>query len=196
MQNIFQKVIFVSGVSVISFFSSNIANAANATSALISLEKGNQLFSSGKSIKYDQLAELKKKIASQKPDAVILSCMDSRVPPEIVFNQKIGSMFAIRNAGNVENLDSLASLEYATKAVGTPLILVMGHTSCGAMQAACEKVKMGNITNLTANLQIPVKMAEHIHHNKNCKDPKLIDEIAKQNVYYQITICRKPKTRS
>ena len=174
------------GLAAIFLLFAQWSYAEVSATSLSNLEQGNQRFAMGESKHFDQRLMLKQNASSQSPSAVILSCMDSRVPPEIIFNQKIGSLFVIRNAGNVENPDVLASLEYATQVIHTPLIVVMGHTQCGAMAAACEKVKLGNITQLADSLQPPVREAERILHTKNCNDPKLVDEIARQNVLYQI----------
>lgn len=150
------------------------------------LIKGNQRFSTNTATHYNSLAELAKWQKTQRPHAVILSCMDSRATPEVIFNQPLGSVFVIRNAGNVENPDVLASLEYATAVVKTPLIMVMGHSSCGAMKAACEDVNMGHITQLVKQLQPAVAAAKAQTHLSDCNNPRLVDEIARQNVLLQI----------
>ena len=108
--------------------------------------------------------------------------MDSRSIPEIAFDQGIGHIFTIRVAGNVINKDILGSMEYATKVVGTKLIVVLGHTSCGAVAAACEHVEMGNITGLLQQIQPAVKATTGGAGNSNCKSMDLINAIAKANV--------------
>ena len=89
----------------------------------------------------------------QAPKAVILSCIDSRVPVEIVFDQGIGDLFVARVAGNIENADVLGSLEYACKVAGSKVLMVLGHESCGAVKAACDHVKLGNVTDLLSKIE-------------------------------------------
>jgi carbonic anhydrase len=160
--------------------------AMTADKALQALKQGNDRFVSGKLVHYNYEQSRAQGVKGQHPASVILSCMDSRVPPNAVFNADIGSMFVIRNAGNVENNDVLASLEYATAVVKTPLVVVMGHSSCGAMAAACDKVELGHITQLTQSLASVVKQVEEKTGNHDCKDPVLVNDIAKANVAYQI----------
>lgn len=113
----------------------------------------------------------------QAPFAVILSCMDSRGSPEILFDQGIGDIFSLRVAGNVINTDMLASLEYAAAVVGVKVIVVMGHSQCGAVESACKNVKLGNITELLQKIQPAV----HAINAKQC-DMNAVNDMAKQNV--------------
>lgn len=122
----------------------------------------------------------------QHPHSIFLACIDSRSIPELVFDLGVGDAFTARVAGNVINNDMLASMEYATKVVGTKVIIIMGHTDCGAVKAACEKVKLGHITDLVKQITPAVEAAAKIDHTQNCNDPKFVDEIAKQNVLIQI----------
>ncbi|PCI09416.1 MAG: carbonic anhydrase [Flavobacteriaceae bacterium] len=96
----------------------------------------------------------------QYPFAVILSCIDSRVPAELVFDQGIGDVFSVRVAGNIVNEDVLGSMEYACKVAGSKIVVVMGHTKCGAVTAACNHVELGNITPLLEKIQPAVKVIE------------------------------------
>src|SRR5215470_2742636 len=109
--------------------------------ALDKLKQGNGRFLASAAPR-DLKAQVKATASGQYPFAAVLSCMDSRVPPEFVFDQGIGDLFVVRVAGNVVDTDDLGSLEYATKVVGSKLILVMGHTSCGAVKGAIEDVKL------------------------------------------------------
>ena len=162
------------------------ANSFSLTNPWQELQAGNQRFINDKAIHYDSISALKKYRTFQKPDAVILSCMDSRVPPEVLFNQNIGRLFIIRNAGNVEDKNVLASLEYATAIIHTPLIVVMGHTGCGAIKAACENVDFGHITQLVHNMQKAVMSAKKSTKLTDCNNPTLITAIVKANVSLQI----------
>ena len=111
----------------------------NAQQALDLLKEGNAHFVSGALTPKDDYGALREKLsASQHPFAVVLCCSDSRVAPEILFDQKLGDLFVIRNAGNVVDDDVLGSVEYAVEHLGTPLVVVMGHSRCGAVTATCQ----------------------------------------------------------
>src|SRR5436305_13419888 len=101
----------------------------------------------------DWLANVSATAGVQYPFAVILACMDSRTPIEIIFDQGIGDVFGIRIAGNIVNEDVLGSMEYATKVVGTKLLVVLGHTSCGAVKGSIDDAKLGNLTELLAKIR-------------------------------------------
>lgn len=120
------------------------------------LKDGNSRFTSGLSANRDLLQKVKETKDGQKPFAAILSCMDSRAPAELIFDQGIGDIFNIRVAGNVISPYVLGSLEYAVAVAGSKLILVMGHTGCGAIKGACDDVKLGNLTDLLAQIKASV----------------------------------------
>lgn len=115
----------------------------------------------------------------QAPFAVILSCMDSRGAPEIIFDQGIGDIFSLRVAGNILNQDNIASMEYGTQVLGSKVVLVMGHTHCGAVDAACHNVELGNVTSLLEKIRPAVSQINK--SNKTC-DATVVNAIAKQNV--------------
>ena len=115
------------------------------------LKDGNQRFVEGRLTLRDYNAQAAATASGQFPKAAILGCVDSRVPPEIVFDQGIGDLFVGRVAGNFENEDLLGSLEFATAVAGTPLIVVLGHTSCGAIKGAVAGVELGNLTAMLDN---------------------------------------------
>jgi len=120
---------------------------------------------------------------SQYPKAVILSCLDSRVPVEDVFHRGIGDIFVARVAGNITNEDILGSLEYACKVSGSKLIVVMGHEYCGAIKSAIDDVKLGNITPLLSKIKPAVKKAgENFEGEKNSKNPKFVEEVCHHNI--------------
>lgn len=145
----------------------------NANEAIQELKKGNLRFIENNLIntKYDTQIENTKEM--QKPHTVILSCMDSRVPPEIIFDQGIGNIFVIRNAGNVDDLNVLASMEYAVKFAGAKLIVVMGHSNCGAVKGAIGGVESENLTQLLKKIQSNIP--------DNTPESRLVDETAKNN---------------
>lgn len=146
------------------------------------LKAGNVRFMSGNLLNRDWAQQVARTAQGQHPAAVILNCMDSRNIPELVFDQGIGDIFAIRVAGNVVNPDVLGSMEYATKIVGAKLIVVLGHTSCGAVVGACKGAQLGNLTGLLQKIQPAVKQAETKLATVDCNNKVLIDEIAKDNV--------------
>lgn len=119
----------------------------------------------------------------QYPFAVILSCIDSRAPAELVFDQGIGDIFSVRIAGNVVNEDILGSMEYACKVAGSKIVVVMGHSKCGAVTAACNHVELGNITALLDKIK-PV--VEAVNMNENDIQDEDIEEVAQLNVELSI----------
>ncbi len=120
----------------------------------------------------------------QYPFAVILSCIDSRVPAELVFDQGIGDIFSIRVAGNVINQDVLGSMEYACKVAGSKIAVVLGHTKCGAVTAACNNVKLGNITALLNKIK-PVVDKVQPEETHNVTDAE-IEAVSLENVVHSI----------
>jgi carbonic anhydrase len=112
----------------------------------------------------------KETVKGQAPIAALLGCMDSRVPPELVFDQRIGDIFSVRIAGNFVNTDILGSLEYATRVAGAKLVVVLGHTECGAVIGAVDDVKLGNLTGTLANIRpavIKIAGGTSDHTSKN-----------------------------
>ena len=123
------------------------------------LMQGNERFTEDKMEARGYQAQRKSTVGGQFPKAVVLSCIDSRVPIETIFDQGIGDLFVARVAGNFENTDILGSLEYSCKAAGSKLVMVLGHESCGAVSAACDGVEMGNITSMLSNIMPAVKLS-------------------------------------
>jgi carbonic anhydrase len=152
--------------------------AMTPAKALDALKEGNKRFRAGTSVQKNLLAKVKASAAGQYPFAVVLSCMDSRVPAEAVFDQSIGDIFSIRVAGNVVNPDNLGSLEYAGKVIGVKTIVVLGHTSCGAVKGAIDNVKLGSLTELVAKIQPAVAASG----SGTSKDHTYVDKVGEQNV--------------
>ena len=151
--------------------------AMTPSSALERLKEGNARFVSNAMKRRDWSAKVVATASGQFPYAAILACMDSRAPIEVVFDQGLGDVFGVRVAWNVVNQDELGSLEYAVK-VGTKLIVVLGHTSCGAVKGAIDGVKLGNLTSLLAKLHPAVAAA-------NCRsstDDACVTKVAEMNV--------------
>ena len=122
-------------------------------------------------------------ITGQYPKAVVLSCIDSRVPVEQVFDQSVGDIFVARVAGNFENTDILGSLEYSCAVAGSKLVLVLGHESCGAVKAACDGVKLGNITSMLSNIMPAVKKStEEVEGENNSSNNAFVAKTVENNV--------------
>ena len=133
--------------------------ALTPAAALRRLQDGSRRFSAGQSTLQPLGEQVAQTSAGQHPFAAVLGCIDSRVPPEIIFDQGIGDLFTVRIAGNFVNPDILGSLEFACQVVGSKLIVVLGHTRCGAIQGAAAGVALGHLTGLLAKLQPAVTAA-------------------------------------
>lgn len=121
--------------------------------ALELLKEGNERFVGKNMITRDLNLQVSQTAGGQWPHSVVLGCIDSRVPNELVFDQGIGDIFSARVAGNFVNTDILGSIEYGCKVAGSKLVVVLGHEGCGAVKGACDGVELGNITSMLANLQ-------------------------------------------
>ena len=150
--------------------------------AIEMLKQGNQRFVSGKTVERDFLAQVKQTSKGQFPFAAVVSCLDSRIPPEIVFDQGIGDLFVARVAGNFVNDDILGSLEFATKLSGAKLIVVMGHTECGAVKGACDAAQLGLLTATLANVNPAVKAVQGDYASRSSKNTKFVQAVAEINV--------------
>ena len=137
----------------------DMQGALTPSSVLEDLLEGNARFVNNKSQSVDNSALVQQTTGGQFPKAVVLSCIDSRVPVETVLDQAIGDVFVARVAGNFENEDILGSLEYSCKVAGSKLVMVLGHEACGAVKAACDGVELGNITHLLSNILPAVKQS-------------------------------------
>jgi len=152
-------------------------------SVLEDLLEGNERFVNGKSEDADNAALVNQTTGGQYPKAVVLSCIDSRVPVETVLDQAIGDIFVARVAGNFENADILGSLEYSCKVAGSKLVLVLGHEACGAVKAACDGVELGNITHLLSNILPAVKQsAEQVEGEANSSNKAFVAKTVENNV--------------
>jgi len=151
------------------------------------LKKGNQEFVEDNLTVRNNSDRIRTAVLGQYPLAVVLSCLDSRVPVEDVFHRGIGDMFVSRVAGNIVNEDILGSLEYACKVSGSKLIVVLGHTHCGAIQSAIDDVKMGNITSLLSKIKPAVEKANSFYKgDKSSKNDEFMDAVCNLNVQISI----------
>ena len=151
---------------------------------------GNNRFINNQLQDVDHLALKEQTVGGQHPKAVILSCIDSRVPVELIFDQSIGDVFVARVAGNVVNGDMLGSMEYSCKVAGSKLVLVLGHESCGAVKAACDQVELGNITGLLDNIQ-PAVVGTETDGERASSNGEFVADVIKNNVRIMMDRIRK-----
>jgi carbonic anhydrase len=150
--------------------------------ALALLKEGNERFVGGHSTDRDLLAQIQQTSKGQFPFAAIVSCVDSRVPPELVFDQGIGDIFVARVAGNFVNDDILGSLEFTTKLAGAKLIVVLGHTECGAVKGACDAAQLGLLTAALANINPAVEAVQGDYAPRSSKNPEFVQAVTEMNV--------------
>ena len=148
---------------------------SSADEALSEMKSGNQRFLDGKPINTNYKSQIEETKNDQHPHTLILSCLDSRIPPEIIFDQGIGNIFVARVAGNIEEPNILGSMEFATKVKGTKLIIVMGHNKCGAVKGAIDDAELGNLTQLVAQIKPAI-----VGDTTNMEN--MLNETSKQNV--------------
>ena len=154
--------------------------ATTPDAALALLKAGNTRFVEGRTINCDLRKQVLATAEQQSPVAVVVGCIDSRVPPEMVFDQRLGDIFAARVAGNFVNTDILGSLEFATAAAGAKLIVVLGHSNCGAIKGAADDVKLGNLTSMLANIRPSMSKLQYTGVPSS-KNKKLVQDLADQN---------------
>ena len=153
---------------------------------------GNARFAKGEQSAPNITARIAATSSGQNPKAYILSCVDSRVPVEQVFDQGIGDLFVGRVAGNIESEEQLGSLEFATKVAGAKLVMVLGHEACGAVKGACDHVKMGNLTTLLSEIEPAVNSVEGFEdEQKNSKNADFVEAVVEKNVRLTVADLRK-----
>jgi carbonic anhydrase len=148
---------------------------------LAQLEQGNERFRTAKTQPHDYLAQKRATAGGQYPAAAILSCIDSRAPAEIILDARIGDIFVARIAGNIVNDDLLGSLEFACAAAGAKVVLVMGHTACGAIKGAIDGVELGHLTALLGKIRPAVAATEYTG-DRTSKNADFVDAVARTNV--------------
>jgi len=192
------------GLSVAGFVGtgtlSTVAYAAAMTKAqrdkltpdevLALMKKGNKRFSSGAREDHNYLAQQRASASGQYPIAVLLSCIDSRAPAETIMDLRIGDIFNSRVAGNIANPDILGSMEFACKVAGAKVVLVMGHTACGAIKGAIDNAELGNLTGLLAKIK-PAVAATAYSGERSSKNYAFVDAVARKNVELTIANIRK-----
>src|SRR5262245_46201608 len=146
------------------------------------LQAGNERFASGKPEPRDMLHDQRVTAAGQYPLGVLLSCIDSRAPAEYIFDTGLGDLFNARIAGNIADPDLVGSMEFACKVSGAKLVVVMGHTSCGAIKGACDRVQLGNLTGLLEKIQPAVEAVRDVRGERNSKNKAFVEAVAEANV--------------
>lgn len=159
---------------------------------LADLLEGNSRFVRGETSDPDIRNRIANSADGQYPKAVVLSCLDSRVPVELIFDQGIGDLFVGRVAGNVENEDQLGSMEFATKLAGAKLVLVLGHSSCGAVKGACDGAKLGNLTTLIDKIKPAVESVDGFKpEERNSSNEQFVEKVVEANVRRTVDDIRK-----
>ena len=159
--------------------------------ALQILKEGNQRFIKNLKANRNLLQQVNETSTGQFPFATILSCIDSRTSAELVFDQGLGDIFSIRIAGNILNEDILGSMEFATKVVGTKVLVVLGHTKCGAIVGACNHVEMGNLTTLLNKIQPAIFNEKKTKENRNGSNADFVNNVTEINVHLTIDRVRR-----
>lgn len=151
--------------------------------AINMLKEGNDRFVNGNPVSRDLHAQVKQTAKGQYPYAAVVSCIDSRIPTEIIFDQGIGDIFNARVAGNFVNEDILGSLEFACKLAGSKVIVVMGHTSCGAVKGACDHAKLGNLTQMLDKIMPAVNAVKTSpDEDRSSSNIDFVNEVSAKNV--------------
>ena len=157
--------------------------AITPSQAIEMLKEGNTRFTSKSSVNRDYQSQIAETAGGQYPIAAVVSCIDSRIPTEIIFDQGIGDIFNARIAGNFVNEDILGSLEFACKVAGAKAIVVMGHTSCGAIEGACDKAELGNLTQMLEKITPAVDAVETAEGtDRSSANAAFVDAVAAKNV--------------
>lgn len=161
--------------------------------SLLYLKEGNQRFQDNLKAHRNLLEQVNDTSSGQFPFATILSCIDSRVSAELIFDQGLGDIFSIRIAGNFVNQDILGSMEFGCKLAGTKLVVVLGHTSCGAIKGACDNAKLGNLTAMLNKIKPAVNAVSEPKDNslRNSSNLEFVDNVAAQNVALTIDRIRR-----
>jgi carbonic anhydrase len=157
-------------------------SAITPSVALEILKEGNKRFVSNLKINRNLLQQANETSDGQHPFAVILSCIDSRTSAELIFDQGLGDVFSVRIAGNIVNEDILGSMEFGCKVAGAKIIVVLGHTKCGAVKGACDNVALGNLTGLIAKIKPAVDQESVTAENRNSSNGVFVENVAELNV--------------
>ncbi len=146
------------------------------------LRKGNERFVNNLKVNRNLLQQVNETSAGQHPLAIVLSCIDSRTSAELIFDQGLGDVFSCRIAGNVLNEDILGSMEFACKVAGVKAIVVLGHTKCGAIRGACDRVRLGNLTSLLRKIDEAIALETETVDDRTSANTKFVERVSELNV--------------
>lgn len=166
-------------------------DALTPDAVLADLMAGNERYVAGKLSDPNIVTSVKASSTGQFPKAYILSCVDSRVPVEMVFDQSVGDIFVGRVAGNVDTVDQLGSMEFASAVAGVKLVMVLGHEACGAVKGACDDVELGNLTKLLKKIKPAVKSVDGFDGERNSKNAAFVAAVVDANVEQTVADIRK-----
>lgn len=162
-------------------------DAITPAMAIEILKEGNKRFMNNLKANRNLLEQANETSDGQHPFAIILSCIDSRTSAELIFDQGLGDVFSVRIAGNIINEDILGSMEFACKVAGSKIIVVLGHSKCGAIKGACDHVEMGNLTALLSKIQAAVYEEQTETENRNSSNAAFVEKVASINVKRTVT---------
>ena len=180
-------------IKIMKALTKEIQAKINPAGAITMLREGNERFVKNHKAQRDLLEQVRDTATGQYPFATILSCIDSRVSAELIFDQGVGDIFSVRVAGNIVNEDLLGSMEFACKLAGTKVILVLGHTSCGAVKGACDDARLGNLTTLLSKIKPAVQAVSEPADpaERTSKNIDFVDRVAESNVHMTMDNIRK-----
>lgn len=156
--------------------------ALTPSQAVELLKEGNKRFINNLKVNRNLLQQVNETSDGQHPFAIVLSCIDSRTSAELIFDQGLGDIFSARIAGNVLNEDILGSMEFACKVAGAKVIVVLGHSRCGAINGACDDVKLGNLSSLLAKIKPAIEAEKTITVNRNASNKEFVERVSELNV--------------
>ena len=170
----------------------DLQTAMTPQDALDRLREGNQRFVNHGMASRNLLEQVEATKGGQAPFAVVLGCIDSRVSPELIFDQGVGDIFGCRIAGNIVNEDILGSIEFSCKVAGSKLLVVLGHARCGAVMGACDNVELGNLTPMLAKIGPAIQATPEPSdpEKRNSKDAEFVDAVARNNVAQSVATIR------
>jgi len=173
-------------INFINITTYNAQSLLSSMDVLEILKQGNERFLQDKMIHRSNLIDIQQSADTQHPIAVVLGCIDSRVPVETIFDMTLGDLFCVRIAGNIVNNDILASIEYATHVVGAKLIVILGHTRCGAILSACNQVKEGHITELLEKINPAIEAETKTKTKRNANNLNFVNNVTKLNIAHSM----------
>ena len=159
-----------------------IRDSLTPQTAIEVLRKGNERFVNNLKVNRNLLQQVNETSDGQHPFGIVLSCIDSRTSAELIFDQGLGDIFSCRIAGNILNEDILGSMEFACRVAGAKVIVVLGHSKCGAVKGACDGVELGNLTSLLQKILPAVHLETAEHPHLSVKDPAFVEHVAARNV--------------